>query len=90
MERNGQDGQIERDASDAVSRALAQASSHARQGDFRSARLTIERARTQVDPIDRERLDAFDRSFRLDRAACVVVAVTLVALAVIALLSLFN
>ena len=87
MERSHQDRQVE---ADSVSRTLAQASSHATQGDFRSARLAIDRARTQADPIDQERLDAFDRSFRLDRALCVVAAATLAAHIVIAALSLFN
>ena len=87
MECGSPDSQVE---SDTVFEALMQASSCAGQGDFRAARLVIERARALVSPIDLERLDAFDKSFRLDRAVGLVVAAFLVALAVIAVLSLLN
>ena len=75
---------------DPVCSALAQASALARGGDFRAARRILARSKTGATPEQSARIDALDRSFRLDRAVLVVVATTAAILAVVASLTLFH
>ena len=75
---------------DPVARAMAQASQAATRGDFATAREALARTRDRVSPADRTRLDALDRSFHIDRAALVIIAVTAAVLVTISLSTLFH
>ncbi len=69
---------------------MARASQAALQGDFSTARAALKQTRDRVPPADRLRLDALDRSFRLDRVALVVVGLTAAVLLAIGLATLFH
>lgn len=75
---------------DPVASAMTRASQAARRGDFGTARAALKRTRDQVSQPDQTRLDALDRSFRLDRAALVVIGLTTAALVAIGLSTLFH
>ena len=81
--------QQETDRIDPISAVICKASDLARRGDFRLARNAIARARGKKASDD-VRLDALDRSFRLDPAVVLVVALTSAVLALIAALTLFR
>jgi len=75
---------------DPVADAMGRASWAAMRGDFKSAREIISRTRERVRPGDRTRLDALDRSFRVDRAALVAIGLTAAILLTIGLVTLFH
>lgn len=77
------------DSAALTSRTMRHASALARAGDFRAARRLLRRRRAELRPSDRIRLDALDRSFRLDPAALVVASMVLIALVLIGGSTLF-
>jgi len=75
---------------DPVTSAMTRANQAALRGDFGTARAELKRTRSRVSQPDQTRLDALDRSFRVDRAALVVIGLTIAVLVVIGLSTLFH